>query len=320
MKIRTIYERAVEAGKKMDPRGPEAIKEQLKLEKEHFEKLPKDEKAYYDKERLSNPYADTRIIFGDPAKEAKTIMVGIDVEIGEILLADLLNSRGEKIDLVITHHPEGRAYANFYEVMQMHTDIFAKVGVPVTVAEQLTQERQREVARNVSVHNHFRNSDVARILNVPLLTIHTPADNHVSSYLQGLFDKEKPRYVKNIIDIIKHVPEYEEAARNNNKPFILLGKEDNRAGKVFVDMTGGTEPSKEFFSKLAQAGVGTIVAMHVHEGHFNKAREEKINVIIAGHIASDTLGLNLLFDTVFGKDKIRFIETSGFRRFVHSKK
>ncbi|MCM8761492.1 MAG: NGG1p interacting factor NIF3, partial [Candidatus Omnitrophica bacterium] len=67
-------------------------------------------------------------------------------------------------------------------------------------------------------------------------------------------------------------------------------------------------------SRLSQAGVGTIVAMHLSEEHFKHAKEEFINVIIAGHIASDTLGLNLLLDEIEKVEDIKVIPCSGFVR------
>ena len=79
-------------------------------------------------------------------------------------------------------------------------------------------------------------------------------------------------------------------------------------------MTGGTEGPRKVFARLSQAGIGTIVAMHLSEDHFKHAKDEHINVVIAGHIASDTLGLNLLFDQLEAKQKMKFIECSGFVR------
>jgi hypothetical protein len=54
--------------------------------------------------------------------------------------------------------------------------------------------------------------------------------------------------------------------------------------------------------------------MHIPDDAVDKAKEEKLNIIIAGHIASDTLGLNLLLDRVLAKN-MKVIEISGFRRF-----
>ena len=94
----------------------------------------------------------------------------------------------------------------------------------------------------------------------------------------------------------------------------MIGDPKKDAGKVFVDMTGGTEGPKKIFPRLSQAGVGTIVAMHLSEEHFKHAKDEHINVVIAGHIASDTLGLNLLLDEIEKSGKLNIIPCSGFIR------
>jgi putative NIF3 family GTP cyclohydrolase 1 type 2 len=97
---------------------------------------------------------------------------------------------------------------------------------------------------------------------------------------------------------------------------LLLGKDGNRAGKIFVDMTGGTEGAKEAIEKLADAGVGTMICMHMSDDHYKEAKKNHLNVVIAGHISSDNLGLNLLLDSAEKElGKLDVIEVSGFRRF-----
>ena len=51
-------------------------------------------------------YADTAILYGSPDAQIKKILVGIDIEVGELLLADRIRQR-EGLDLAISHHPEG---------------------------------------------------------------------------------------------------------------------------------------------------------------------------------------------------------------------
>ena len=93
-----------------DLRKKQDIKTLLKEEKDKYKNFNDDEKEYYDKDKLFNPYADTRILNGDPGTDIKTVIVGIDMEIGEILLTHLLNKdKNENIDLIIAHHPEGYA-------------------------------------------------------------------------------------------------------------------------------------------------------------------------------------------------------------------
>lgn len=316
MKLSRIYELAVKAGIEADPRGKETMLKNLAKLKKEYDSFKEKEKADFDKERLVNPYADTRIVHGASSVEIKKILVGIDIEIGEVLLADRLRQIGKKVDLVLSHHPEGSAYANFYEVMSMQADIFGKFGVPINVAEGMLKDRMKEVERRVLPANHTRAVDAARLLGIPLMCCHTPADNHVVGYLQGIFDTKKPETVGEILDILKAIPEYREGIRINAGPRILFGDAKNRTGKIFVDMTGGTEGPKEIFEKLETAGVGTIVAMHLGEEHFKNIQKGHINAVIAGHIQSDNIGLNLLLDKLVAHEKFEFIECSGFKRIA----
>lgn len=318
MKLKEFYNFVVEYGIKNDPRGEKQVKDLLNREKEKFKNLPEKEKKYYDEEKLTNPYNDTRILFGDGNTEVKNILVGIDMEMPEVILAHVMRQEKQDVDLVLSHHPEGIGYKNFYEVMNMQADILAKFGVPINVAEGILEPRVKEVHRKLMPMNHNRAVDIARLLNIPFMCCHTPADNCVATYLQKLFDTKKPKYLQDVFDLLLEIPEYDYAAKLGYGPYILTGNKDRKAGKIFVDMTGGTEGSTEVFEKLSVAGVSTVVAMHLSEEHFKNAQKFHTNVIIAGHIASDTLGLNLVLDAAekkFGKLNITCV--SGFKRFRH---
>ncbi len=319
MKLIDIYRSVVLFGMEQDPRGKDSVKKELLRTKNEYEKLSSKDKEFYDKERLDNPYSDTRILIGKHDSEIKTILVGVDIEVGEIVLADRLKEKGEKIDLVMTHHPEGLALAGFFNVMYMQVDILNKIGVPINVAESLIHERIQEVERKVMPANHARAVDAARLLDINLMSCHTPADNCVASCLQNLIDKKKPNTLRDIVDILREMPEYNAAAKQNAGPKITRGDNSSKAGKIFVDMTGGTEGSKDIFKKLSEAGISTLVCMHLSEEHFKKAQEEHMNVVIAGHIASDNVGLNIILDELEKKGKLRILTCSGFKRFSRKK-
>ena len=315
MKLKKLYESAVANGMEADPRGKKTVLKALEKKKKAYEAMKKDEKEFFDMESLTNPYADTRILHGTGDEEIKTVLIGIDMEAPELLLADRLISKGQKIDLVIAHHPEGKAYANFYEVMDMQADILNKFGVPINIAESLLEGRMKEVGRRLMPVNHTRASDTARLLDIPFMCMHTPADNMVVNYLQALLDRKSPDTLGEIIDILLEIPEYREAAKNNSGPNILLGSKERSSGKIFVDMTGGTEGAKDIFESLANAGVGTIICMHLSDEHMKKAEKQHINVIIAGHISSDNVGINLMLDKIQKNGKLNIVPCSGFRRF-----
>ncbi|RMG71147.1 MAG: NGG1p interacting factor NIF3 [Nitrospirae bacterium] len=313
MTVKEIYQRAVQVGMENDPRGMDTVKKELEDAKKRYDEMKEKEREFFDTESLTNPYSDTRILSGTGEEEVKTIIAGIDIEVGEIVLADHLRNKGRNIDLVVSHHPEGMAFANLYDVMKIQSDILHRFGVPINIAESLMEGRIKEVERRLMPVNHNRAVDAARLLGLPFLCLHTPADNMVATYLQRLFDEKKPYRISDLIDMLMEIPEYREAMKVGAGPKVLLGSERRKVGRVFVDMTGGTEGAKEIFSSLTQSGVNTVVAMHLSEEHRKEAEKNHLNVVIAGHIASDNLGLNLLFDRVLDSS-VEVIEVSGFKR------
>jgi len=313
MKLRDIYELAVSAGIDVDPRGREAVAKLLSRERDLFDKLSEKEKTYYDEARLANPYADTRILAGDHDTEVASVLVGVDMETAEILLADRLREKGRRVDLVMSHHPEGPALAALGDVMGVQADIWHRFGVPINVGDQLIGKRAKEVERGLSPINHSRPVDAAKLLGIPYMCVHTPADNHVSTYLQDKFDAAQCERLEDVVELLKDIPEYAHAAKINSGPNIIVGEKKRRAGKVIVMMTGGTGGPEESIEKLAQAGVGTLIEMHLQEKLREKAEQFGLNVVIAGHIASDSLGLNLLLDNLEAKG-VEIIPASGLIR------
>jgi len=314
MKVKEIFNLAIKMGIKADPRGEQGVKELLAERKEKFEKLTPEEKEEFDQEALENPYLDSRLLAGDPQAEVKRILAGIDMEPEEILLADRLTQKGQKIDLIIAHHPEGKALATLDEVMHLQEDLMHKYGVPINVAESLMSKRIAEVSRTLAPINHNRAVDVANLLGFNFINVHTPCDNLVYDFLEKLMAKKKPKTVGEVVKILKEIPEYKEAIRFGAGPRLFTGSESRRAGKIAVlEMTGGTEGAKEMYERLSQAGVGTILSMHQSEEHREEAEKHHLNIVIAGHMASDSLGFNLFLDEL-EKRGLEIIPCSGLIR------
>lgn len=313
MKLIEAYRTAVEAGIKNDPRPKKDIDILLKESKEAYDKLDEDKKEFFDKERLWNPYADTRLSFGDPDTKVTKIAWGIDIGTGEMVLVDRLNEKGAKISAVAGHHPLGLGRTPFPEVMTMQSDMYHAAGIPINIAEGLMDKRIDEVHRSVMPSNYNQSVDAARLLNIPLMNIHTPADNMVQRFLEDLFRKEDPKYVGDIIDLLMTIPEYKIASKQNSPPEIIAGKKKGRAGKIIFKMTGGTSGPKEIYEKMAQAGIGTAVGMHFPDSHIDEAKKNNINIVIAGHMSSDSLGINLIAD-LWEKKGIDLLPFSGVIR------
>jgi putative NIF3 family GTP cyclohydrolase 1 type 2 len=316
MTLSEFYRAIIEEGRKTDLRSAEIIDDELLRWQDKFDKLDDADKALFDADKLFNPYADTRLLQGTGDEELTSLMIGIDIDAGEIAVADRLRQKGQTVDLVVSHHPSSHAWANLHDVMRMQVDIIHQLGVPIAAAEDLMDGRIKQVERRLLPANHTRAADAAALLDIPLLCVHTPADNHVTAYLQEILDKEQPKRLSHILDLLLVEPEYQDATRRGVGPRIVLGNKDRRTGKVFVDMTGGTSGAKDVFEKLANGGVDTIVGMHISDDYRKEAKKHHLNVIIAGHISSDTIGMNLLLDSLEKRQGSPFMvhNCSGFKR------
>jgi putative NIF3 family GTP cyclohydrolase 1 type 2 len=317
MKVKDIFNLGIKMGAEADFRGEEGIRGVLKRRKEKYEKLPEERKKEFDLESLENPFLDSRILNVTEDKEVKKILIGIDVDPSEILLAKEIGG----VDLIISHHPLGKGLAHLSEVMELQWDLLHQYGVPINIAQALMKERISEVARGVNAANHQRTVDTAKILGLNLICLHTPCDNLSAKFLKDKIEKDESLIrVEDLMRLLKEIPEYREAMKFGAGPKVFVGDRENRCGKIAVtEITGGTEGSPKLYEKMATAGIGTIIGMHISEEHKKEAESAHINVVIAGHSSSDSLGINIFLDEL-EKKGIEIIPCSGLIRFSRLKK
>lgn len=321
MKTQEIFDLAIEIGIKNDPRGEQEIKKLLKENKKDFDELSKLKQGEYDRDRFDNPYSDSKFLYGDKSRIVKRVLVGVDIDTDEVLLAKELERMGKKIDLIIAHHPEGKALADLHGVMDLQTSVLSRAGMPENIAEGIVREQLEDVSRKLAPVNHYKAVMSAQLLGIPLMNIHTPADNCVWNFVDKYLAKKKLSKVGAIVDALKEIPEYKKAVELGAGPVIFSGNEKNRCGKVIVSgMTGGTsgKGSEKIYERMSHYGIGTEIAMHIGDEDRNEAIKHYINIVIAGHIASDSLGLNIIMDELENKG-IEIIPCSGFMRYSRVK-
>ena len=310
MTIKDIHNLSINMGMESDFRGKEGVQKLLDGKKSKFLTLSLKEQDEFDREAFQNPYLDSGVYNVSDDKEIKRVLVGIDIGPEEILLARELGN----IDLVIAHHPVGKGLAQLADVMDLQCDVYNYYGVPINVAEGLMRERISEVARGVNAINHQRTVDTARLLGVNLMNSHTPTDNLAAHFLKNIFENKKCEKVQDVVSTLKEIPEYKEAMKIGVGPKIFVGSPEHRCGKIALsEITGGTEGSPKLYEKLAQAGIGTVIGMHISEDHKKEAEAAHINIVIAGHMSSDSLGVNLFMDEL-EKQGIEVVACSGVTR------
>lgn len=312
--IGEMYELAISMAIDADPRDKKEILDDLKELNQKYKKMKKEDKVGFDEEKLKNPYADSRVLVGDLNKKVHCILCGIDMETSEILLANELNKKGAKIDLILAHHPEGRALQGLSDAMKLQEHIMESAGVPINITEKVLAPRIAEVKRALHADNFNRVAMAAELMGMAFACFHTLADNQVYAFLEKNVSSKKHRRVKDVIESLLKIPEYKISSEQGNKPEVVSGSENSYAGKIVsTEMTGGTSGSEKIFEKLEHAGVSTILSMHCGEKHREMAEKHHINVIVAGHMASDSLGMNLLLDE-FEKRGVKIIPASGLIR------
>jgi len=238
---------------------------------------------------LAEAPADSGVIV--PGENIKRIAFGVDIDTAEIMLAKELG-----FDCVITHHPHSIHKVDLYKVMDNQIDRMVEAGVPINKAQKALAERKEQVDRNMHVTNYDKAANAAKMLNMPFIGIHSPADLLVEDFLQQyLEDKLGDNHqalVKDVLDCLLELPEYKNTYA---QPKVRVGSEKSYAGKVFVTMAGGTSGGKDVMKAYFEAGVGTLVVMHVPDDVVKAIKEQNIgNVVVAGHMASDSIGINLV--------------------------
>jgi len=208
----------------------------------------------------------------------------------------------------------GKGLANLADVMELQCDVLNQYGLPINIAEKLMRERISEVARGVNKVNHQRTVNAAELLGFNIMCLHTPCDNLAAKFLKEKIEKDSPERIEDLMDSLNEIQEYKEASKIGVGPKVFVGSLENRCGKIaLTEITGGTEGSPKLYEKMAQVGIGTVVGMHISEEHKREAENANINVVIAGHISSDSIGVNLFLDEL-EKRGIEIVPCSGVIR------
>lgn len=311
--LQELHDFAVEQGIEQDPRDQEQINDLLEEREEEYESLEGVREERFNEDLLDNPFDDSRVLFGGD-QDVETLAIGIDMSVQELLLVDRLNDNGDDIDGVISHHPEGKALARLHAVMPLQVDTLHNADVPISQAEAAVRPRVQEVRQGTHGVNHPRAPRTAELLDLPFATMHTITDNYAHQFVQDYLEDEDPRTLNDLVDALLEIEEYQWALEHEMGPEIFVGDGDNRVGNLAFDFTGGTELNKERMEAMATSGINTIVAMHMSKSQIKEANEQNINVVSAGHMASDSLGMNLLLDDAQDEFDLEIKEMSGFKR------
>ena len=238
----------------------------------------------------------------------KKILIGVDMETPELLLAKELD-----VDLVISHHPHtGEQDVHFHKVLNVQIEKMMEFGITINKAQKLLKKKIGLLERAAHVRNYDKVRSAAKLLKMPYMNIHLPADIVTERFVQNHMNEKVHGHpkatLKDLITFLNEIYEYQHTPAG---PVIRVGSESDYAGKVAVLMAGGTNGGADVFKAYFEAGVGTIICMHVPDDVREEVEKQNIgNVIVAGHMASDSIGLNI-FIRELEKNGLEVIRMSG---------
>ena len=106
---------------------------------------------------------DTDIIV--PGNDVKKILIGIDMDTAEILLARELGC-----DCVVSHHPKN-IHPDYADIMDHHVDKLVACGVPINKAQRVLKVQKDAVALGRHGNNSERFGSAAKLLGMPYIVV-----------------------------------------------------------------------------------------------------------------------------------------------------
>jgi hypothetical protein len=299
-----LYNTAVEFGLKCDPRDEVILGEALNERREAWDKLTSDQKKLFgdrDKAFFLSPYSDTTVYSTGLGEAIQAIYTGINIGKGDFPVIEDINDRRSpdkpQVNFVLGHHPVGQAMTpEFARVMDLQTYLLTEAGLPLNIAWDLLEERKPEIERMVLPIIHEEVPQVAALYELSLGNVHTPADSAVYRYISRVVSNNtnERTTVGKLKELLLEIPQYRNGYCNRTTMQIINGKESSPIGKVHYHLTGGTTGNPKEIEYLKEAGVNTLIVMHMPEEWVKEeVKEHKMNVLVAGHYASDSIGVDL---------------------------
>lgn len=245
---------------------------------------------------------DWEIVPGDcgiyhPGANIKRLLVGLDIDTGDLLLAKQMG-----FDAVLAHHFDGcEAHLTAWHVYRRHVDLMEAMGVPRLAAEAAVEERVEEFRLLAHTANYNRVSGAARILGMPFLNIHSPLDELGRRLMQRAVDElllAEPDAT--VAEVAAHLSAtFREFQLAPTRIAIRHGNPDAPARRVVVVhgalTNGGAEVARTYY----EYGVDTVIYVHVTPSEVRKLqRGGRGHLIVTGHVAADSLGINAYLDTI----------------------
>lgn len=264
-----------------------------------------------------NPYPDSGVVWAENLqKSVQTMIVGLDIGQAEVVaIREWERREWQSADLFLSHHPRGRLLASFSHIFKTQLGNLASQGVDVLPLAKFFERRRSKMEEETLEVNIYRALSAVMFLKYSYIAVHTPADNIAARFVERQIKGSGAETLEDCIATLLEIPEYRLLEKESGlKPMVIAGKPANKLGKfLLTEFTGGEEGPLEVYKAMKNSGVDTLVVMHLSGAALAEARKRKLNVVAAGHMASDSIGLNFICDWL-EKEGVKIVPLAGFIR------
>jgi len=220
------------------------------------------------------------------------VLLCVDAEPAELMLAKNLGC-----DAVIAHHPMGNALLNFHLVFDRHIDYMLEHGIPMQIAEEAVRKLKERVALRSHTMIYTHTVAAAEKLGMPLLNIHLPCDELMRRTILAQLRASRIENVSDIKSAVEQIPEFRNSATEVQVPY---GDPSSKVGKYALVVAAGTNGGYPVAKVYFEHGISTVIYLHVNGEDLAKLKEDKVkgNLVILGHLAGDSVGLNQVADAL----------------------
>ena len=216
----------------------------------------------------------------------KKVFVSIDVSPFDIYFAKTLGC-----DCVLTHHPIGKSAVLFHKVFDRHMTYMLEKGVKKKLAISLVKDLKYKAY--LKSHSLIYNDVIstAEILKMPLLNIHQPLDEYMRKIILFKLAKSKLKTISDLIETIEEITEFKKAL---TRVIICNGKASNEIGNWVLVIAAGSNGGYDIARTYYENNVSTVIYLHIDYNELNKVKKDKTckNLVILGHLAGDSIGMN----------------------------
>jgi putative NIF3 family GTP cyclohydrolase 1 type 2 len=216
----------------------------------------------------------------------RRVLIAIDIGTAELMLAKQLGCNA-----VIAHHPIGVATVNFHRVFDRHLDYLVEHGVPKRIARPAVEKLKERIKTRNHADIYSDVTGAAKVLGMPLVNIHQPCDEYMRQVILHSIKNGRTEYVSDIVKSIGKIPEFMHAA---TKVEVRFGNRNNKAGRWALVVAAGTSGGFHIAKAYLEHGVSTVIYLHIDYSELAKMKEENLkgNLVVMGHLAGDSIGLN----------------------------